>query len=105
MSPGQGEIRHVVVEARTRIPGGVAGQASRTVVGVPTDSIVLIIGLRIGMAACAGEFCEIGRVGVTIRTSVPLILVFATVNREIIPVVIESSRNPGGLAVAGSAIF
>ncbi len=101
---GEREIGGIVVKTIGRIAGWVTSQTGRTTVGVPPDPVVLVVGLRIGVATGAGKFRVIRWVGMAIGTGIPLVFVLATVNWEILGVVVKSGRRPGGFAVAGSTI-
>ena len=72
------------------------GQASRAVEYVSADSFVLVVSFRVGVAGCTGVFGVIGGVRMAIHTSAPFPVVRPAVNREILPVVVERGRRPGG---------
>jgi len=100
----QWECRAVVVENQIRIPRGVAGQTGRAVVAVPIHTVVLIIRFRVGVAIGTGEHGIIRRRRMAIDALAPFSLVFATVNREILPVVVKSGRYPRIFIVASCTI-
>ena len=105
MRPGEGEGGHAVIEHVIRTAGRVAGQAGGAVVGIPRHAIVFIVRLRVGMAGGAGELGVIRRIGMTIHTSIPLSIMFATEDREVLPVVIKGGGHPTGFAVTGCTIL
>ena len=98
------EVGRIVIESIISITGGVAGKTGRTVVSITSNTIVLIIGFRIGMTGCTSDYSIIGRIGMTIHTGIPFALVRTAINREILCVVVKIGWFPGGLTVAGSAI-
>ncbi len=101
---GQREARCVVVKSIVRIAGWVTSQASRAAVSVATYAIVIIVCLWVGVASSAAEFCIICRIGMAVGTGTPFTLVFSTVNREKLGVVVKSRGRPGGFAVATGTI-
>lgn len=102
--PGQWKIGGIVVKRPRSITCRVASQAGRAVVGISADAIVLVIGLRVGMAGGTGKFSVIGRVGMALGTLIPLPLVLAAVNGEILPVVVKGRRRPGRFGMATRTI-
>lgn len=56
---GEWKVGVVVVKTIGRIACRVTSQTSRTVVRIAPDPVVLIVGLRIGMATGAGYLCVI----------------------------------------------
>ena len=83
MGACQREIGGVVVKGCACIAGGVTGIASSIFIYVPIHTGMPIVCFRVYVAICAGKFCKIGRILVTVRTACPLPLVFATIDREI----------------------
>ena len=102
--PSQREAGVVVIKSTVRFARRVTGQTGGTVVRIPVDAVVVVVGFGIGMAVGAGEFCKIGRIGMAIHTLAPFTVVGTTVNWEILPVVIKSSGHPGCFAVATGAV-
>lgn len=100
----QRKISGVVVKSICRTPGWVTGQASLAVVSITTDAVVVIVGLRVGMATGATEFSVVRRIGMAIAAGAPFPVVFSAVNREKLRVVVECSRRPGCFCVATGAI-
>ena len=86
-----------MVKSIVGIPGRVAGETGRAVISITADAIVLIIGFRIGMAGSTGDYGIIGRIGMTIHTGIPFAIMRPAVNREILGIVVEIGRFPGGL--------
>lgn len=84
-----------------------AAHAIGTVVSITAHAPVPGIHGRfgVGMAIQAGERGIIGRIGVAVRTSVPLTFVRAAVNGEVFVVVVEGGPFPGGDAVASLAFL
>ena len=95
MGPGQREAGVAVVKGIIGVAGRMAGEAGITVVVVTRYADMVIIRFGIGMASRAGEFGIIGRVGMTVRTLVPLTQMLAAVNGEILSVMVECGRRPG----------
>lgn len=93
-----------MVKNNLRITGGMTGEASRALINIAPDAVVVIICLGVGMASGTGKFSIIGRIGMAIHTSTPLSLVFTTVDREILPVVVKCGRQPRCLRMAGGTI-
>lgn len=104
MCARQWKIGGIVVKNQVCIAGRVAGQAGGAVVRITANAVVFFVGIGIGMAGDAGEFCVIGRIGMAIRTLIPFAFVFAAINRKMLAVVIKSRRYPGIFAVAICAI-
>ena len=104
MRPGQGEAGVVVIKSIRRAARRVTRQAGRAVVTKTVYAVVLVGRFRIRMAGRTGEFRIIRRIGMAVRALVPLSFVFAAVNGEIHPVVVESGRRPGRFAVTGGAV-
>lgn len=65
---------------------------------------MIIVGTGVGMTNGATENRVVGGVGMTFGALVPLVLVLAAVNREILRIMVESGRIPGILTVALLAI-
>lgn len=104
MCARQWKIGGIVVKNQVRIAGGVAGQAGGAIVRITANAVVFFVGIGIGMAGDAGEFCVIGRIGMAIRTLIPFAFVFAAIYRKMLAVVVESRRHPGIFPVAIGAI-
>ena len=102
--PGQGEHRRIVVKNIVSIASWVAGQTSRIGIGITAHAIVLIVRFRVGVASNTGKFCVIRRIGMAIHTGIPLSIVFTTINREILGIVVKSGRRPSRFGMASCAI-
>ena len=100
----QRESRRIMVKYIVGITGGVTGQASITLVDIPVYTAVLVVRFGIGVAGGTSKFGVVGWVRMAIRTSAPLTIVFATVNGEILPIVVKSSWCPGVFTVATGTI-
>ena len=98
--PRQWEGRHVVVKTVVRIARRVAGEASRVIKRIAVYAAVLVIGFGVDMAIGATEFSIVCWVGMAVGTLVPLAFVRPAVNREILPVVVESRWHPFVLGMA-----
>ena len=106
MCAGEREIGCVVVEDVVGIAGGVAGEAGGAFIDVSVDAVVFVVGLGVGVAGCrgTGDFGVIVHIGMTIHALVPFTVVSATVNGEVLPVVVEGDFGPIGRFVAGGAV-
>lgn len=104
MCPGQRKGSHAVIKGIISISCGVASQAGGTIVGVSRNAIVVIIRLRIHVAGDAGKLCIIGRIGMAVDTGIPFAFVFATVDREVLAVMIECCWDPTRFAVASCTV-
>ena len=65
---------------------------------------MLIVCFRVGVTCNAGKFSVIRRVGMAVHAGIPFPVVFATVNWEILRVVVKSGRCPGGFGMASGTI-
>lgn len=83
MGPGERKIGVSVVKDAVGITGRMAGETGCILIDVPLYSIVLLIGIRIGVAYDTAEDCEIIGCGMTLRTLVPCAGVGAAVDREV----------------------
>ena len=104
MRPCERESRGVVVKYIIRIACGVASEASITLVNITIDAAVLIVRFRVGMASGAGYLGIVSGVAVAIGTGAPLSIVFTTINRKILSIVVECGRRPGIFTVTTGAI-
>lgn len=102
--PGQRETGGVVIKRSRSITGRVTGQAGRAVVGISVDAVVVVVGLRVGMAGDARKFRVIRGVGMALGTLVPFTFVLAAVYGEILAVVVEGRRRPGCFGMATRTI-
>lgn len=82
----------------------VAGKAGLAVVLVPVHPVVLVVRFWVHVAGRAGELSEIVRIVVAVCTCVPLAVVGAGVNREILSVVVEIRWYPSCFRVASRAV-
>ncbi len=81
------------------LPIRVATVTSTTVVLVTTHTLMVVVGLRIGVAAQTTERSVVAAC-MAVNTLIPFVLVFTGKNREIHSVVIKRGRYPGGFVVA-----
>ncbi len=95
---------HAVIEGIVCIPGGVAGQTGGAIIGVSGHAIVIIIRLRVHVAGDAGKLSIIGRIGMAVQAGIPFPLVLATVNGEVLHVMIEGGRDPARFTVTGCTV-
>lgn len=94
----------VMIKRIIGITGRMAGKTGRAIVGVPGDTIVLIVRFRIHMAGCTGKLHVVSRIGVAIHALIPFTQVFSAVDREVVHIMIKRSRLPSVLRVASDAI-
>lgn len=92
-------VKYIIRTAR-----GVTSEASITLVDITVDAAVLIICFRVGMASGTSHLGIVGGVAVAIGTGAPLSIVFTTINRKILSIVVECGRRPGIFTVATGAI-
>ena len=105
MGPRQREcglimIKHIVGTAR-----GVASEARSTIVIIAGNTNVVVVRLRIHMTGNAGKFGKVGRIRMAVNALAPFTKMFATVNREILAIVIKSGRFPCVFCVACRTII
>ncbi len=81
---GERESGTVVIEYIVGTTGRVACQTSGVIVCVTANTIMLIIGLRIGMTADTGVFRIVCRIGVAVGTLAPFALMFPAIYREML---------------------
>jgi hypothetical protein len=81
------------------LPIRVTAVAGIAIIGVPTHSIMIIIGLWVGMAA---QTIEGGKItsGMTICTGIPFVLVRSAKNGEIVIVMLKVNLTPFNLIMA-----
>lgn len=77
-----------------------AGQTSRTRIRVTWNTGMVIIRARISMAIRTDEDRVISRGRMAVRALIPFLPVLATINGEILRVVVEVCRLPGCFGVA-----
>ena len=105
VTSGKWEGSGIVVESCSRcLSLWVASQTSSVGIDIASYSLVIIVGLRIGMTAQTIELCVIGRIVVTLCTQIPLSVVTSTVNWEIQAIVIKRSGHPCIFIVTGCAV-
>jgi len=97
MCPGQREKGKVVVKAACSLPGRMAFETSLAVIKISPDTGMLFIrvGLVVIMAVDAAEQAEVGSICVAIRAGFPFPVMFATVNREELSIMVKCGRGPG----------
>ena len=106
MSPGKRKSGVVVVESALGTSGGMAGIAGQAVVLITANAVMGIVHIRLvmGMAIDTGEDSVVRRVGMAIGAEGPGTLVFPGIDREILAIVIKSSRLPGSRIMTGLAV-
>ena len=102
--PGQWESRQVMVKYIIRATRWVTGQTGRRIIGITIYTCVFIVSLRIGMTGHAGKFGVIRRIRMAVHTLVPLPVVFSTIDRKILSIVVKGRRYPLTFRVAGRTI-
>ena len=92
----------IVVKIFECIARRMTGQAGVVFVGIPTDALVAVVGLGVGVAVGTTEFRKICRVGMAIRTGRPYPVVCPRIDGEMLGVVARKvRRHPigrGGMA-------
>ena len=86
------------------IAGGMTTEAGLVRIAVIADFVMLFICLRIGVARDASELPVVGRIFVTIHTSIPFPFVLARINGKILSVVIKCRRRPGIFRMTSNTI-
>lgn len=104
MCSGQWETSVIMIKGFGCIPSRMAGKTGWAIIGVPGYTIVLIVRFRVHMASGAGKLHIVSRVHMAVYTLIPFALMLATVDREVLPIMIKGGWLPGGLRVASDAI-
>ncbi len=91
MRSGQRESGLVVVENHVGIAGGMAGQTSRVLIDISSDTFMFVIGVGIQVAGYARKFRIITGVGMALRTLVPNPFMRPAVDREVLRIVVGKS--------------
>ena len=102
--PCEGEVGRVVIEYNIGVTGRVTSQTRIAVVNVSSYANVLVVGFWVGMASCTSKLGIIGWIGVAIGASCPLPIVFSTINREILNIMVKCGRGPHRLCVTACAV-
>lgn len=102
--PCQRKISSVMIERTGGVACRMTGKTGRAVVRISVYSIVFVICLRVGMACRTGKLRKVGGIRMAIGALIPFALVLATIDREILPVVVKSSRRPCRLAVTTGTV-
>lgn len=105
MRPGQWEVGVVVIKRTSTVPGWVTSQTGGGVIDISADAIVLIICFRVDVAVRAGDDGPHTNSGMAICTLAPYAIMFTTIDREILFIMIEACRDPGVFSMALSAIY
>lgn len=92
MRSRQWKISLAMVKSIVLAPCRVTGKAGGAVIRIAVHAVVVIIRFRICMASGAGEFRIIRRILMAVEALIPFPFVFATVNREIICIVLRVFR-------------
>jgi len=81
-------------------------EAGITIVLVSRNTLMLIVHIRLVMLMAIDTAKQgiVGRVGMTFGTAIPFVTVFAAIDGEILPVVIEGGRFPHALCMTRFAI-
>lgn len=104
VSTSEWEGSIVMVKGIVCIASRVAGKTGGAVIGVSGYTHVVIVRFRIHMTGGTGKLHVVGRVNMTVHTFIPFALVLATVDWEVLHVMIKRGWLPGGLSVASDAI-
>jgi len=94
MRSGQRESGLVVVENHVGIAGGMAGQTSRVLIDISSDTFMFVIGVGIQVADYARKLGIVTGIGVALRTLVPNPFMRPAVDGEVLRIVVKSGRRP-----------
>ena len=94
MRSGQWERGLVVIENHVGIAGGMAGETSRVLIDISSDTFMFVIGVGIQVAGYARKFRIITGVGMALRTLVPNPFMRPAVDREVLRIVVKSCWRP-----------
>ena len=104
MCSGQWKLSSIVIKNYISISCRMASQTSIGLINIAGNTNMHIIGLRILVTSHTSKFCIIGWVGVALITLHPCALVFSTVYREILTIVVKGGGLPGRFTMTSGTI-